>query len=180
MQPFVWGRGVQGVRHVQEPACASRCATLQSGIGIRAVPEGVGYSKVGGSFPLGQPRMGCMCGAVCPMAPTGSCVAAPAVACHGVPTQLEGLPEGPGYHKPLLVLGTPLSLGSPPGSAGALRSPVRKAFLSESRSSQLRGSCGARRAPSNRVPLCHCTQLGKSPCLGALWLQRVPALGRGA
>lgn len=48
MQPFVWGRGVRGVRHVQEPACASGCATMQSGTGIRAVPEGVGYSKGGG------------------------------------------------------------------------------------------------------------------------------------
>ena len=115
MQPFICGRGVQGVWHVQEPVCASVCASMRSGVGIRAVPKGVGCS--GGALALGQPGMGCTCRAVCPMAPTGRCVAAPAVTCHGVPTQPEGLPEGPCHPKPLPMLGTPLSSGSPPGSA---------------------------------------------------------------
>lgn len=113
VQPFVCGRVVQGVLHVHEPVCASECASTRSGAGIRTVPKGVGCS--GEAFALGQPGMGCMCGAAHPIAPTGRCVAAPAVACHGALTQLEGFPVGPHHSEPLPMLGTPLSLVSPPG-----------------------------------------------------------------
>lgn len=56
---------------MQEPACASLCASMWNGVGIRAGPEGMGCS--GGAFALGQPRMDCECGCAGPWHPRQVC-----------------------------------------------------------------------------------------------------------
>ena len=84
-----------------------------AGLGLELCREG-GCSR--GASALGQPGMGCVCGAARPVAPAGSPVATPAETCRGAPPQPEGLPAGPHHPEPLPVVGTPLSPGNPPGN----------------------------------------------------------------
>lgn len=162
------------------PACARArvCASTRSRVGIRTVPEGVGCFR--GAFALGQPRMGCMCGAACPMAPTHRCVAAPAMTCHGAPTQPEGLPAGPRHPEPLPMLGTSLSPGSPPG--GVVRGSGPVPLISPWDPPPPRGVTSLQlctRSPSPASPLCSHLPADQSPCHmprgagGSPWVSRL-------
>lgn len=83
------GQGVCATLLLRE-GCASVCTGRRSGVGIRAVPTGVGCSRGGictGAVHNGLHMRGCV--------PHGTHRLVCAVTCHGVPTQLEGLPEDP-------------------------------------------------------------------------------------